>query len=132
LGRQHARREELILASNPVVKLLYGNSFSSAATPLVLLTVAAFASVIAGQVNQLMLLCDLERGALLLNAAWLIAWVTVGVSGPKMTSWAMLPCQSHQMLLIAWTQLPYPNPTGIPVAGVQEPRIPPPVCKRRA
>jgi len=70
----------VIAASHPLVSLLYGAGFSDAATPLVLLTVAGFLSVVVGQVNQLMLVCDLEGSALLLNLAWLAAWVTAGLS----------------------------------------------------
>jgi O-antigen/teichoic acid export membrane protein len=63
-----------------VVRLLYGGGFVSAAVPLVLLTIGAFLAVVAGQVNQLMLICGLERSALMLNVAWLVAWVTLGLA----------------------------------------------------
>jgi O-antigen/teichoic acid export membrane protein len=68
-----------VAAPHPVVVLLYGAGFSNAAVPLVLLTVGALFSVLVGQVNQLMLLCELEGSALLLNAIWLVAWVTFGL-----------------------------------------------------
>jgi O-antigen/teichoic acid export membrane protein len=69
----------LIVASQPLITLLFGGSFVSAALPLSLLALAGFSSVALGQVNQLMLLCDLEGSALLLNVAWLAAWATIGV-----------------------------------------------------
>lgn len=69
-----------VAASNTLVRLLYGAGFSPAAIPLVLLTIGGFLSVAAGQVNQLMLLCELEGSALLLNVAWLAAWITFGLS----------------------------------------------------
>ncbi|TFD63136.1 hypothetical protein E3T39_00025 [Cryobacterium suzukii] len=68
-----------VVASQPLLELLYGAGFSNAAVPLVLLTIAAFLNVVIGQVNQLMLLCELERTALILNLVWLAAWLAAGL-----------------------------------------------------
>lgn len=69
----------LALAGLPVVTLLYGAEFAPAAGPLAVLAVGALLVAIAGQVNQLMLLCDLETHALTLNVALVLAWVTGGI-----------------------------------------------------
>jgi O-antigen/teichoic acid export membrane protein len=68
-----------VAAPRPVLNLLYGAGFSNATIPLILLTAGALLGVLVGQVNQLMLLCELEGFALLLNATWLVAWVTLGL-----------------------------------------------------
>jgi O-antigen/teichoic acid export membrane protein len=62
-----------------VVSAFYGQGFAAAAIPLLLLSIGAFIGVVVGQVNQLMLLCEMEGSALALNAAWLGAWITVGL-----------------------------------------------------
>lgn len=69
----------LIVAAHAVVVSIYGSAFGVATTPLILLSIAALIAVAGGQVNQLMLLCDLEGSALALNLIWLIAWITAGV-----------------------------------------------------
>ncbi len=69
----------LVAASHPVVVALYGDAFASAGIPLVVLSVAALIAVAAGQTTQLMLLCDLEATALVLNSGWLLGWITIGV-----------------------------------------------------
>lgn len=77
----------LIAATRIVVVDLYGAAFVAAATPLVLLAIAALVTVASGQINQLMLLCDLEGTALALNLGWLVAWLTVGAASA--TRWGV-------------------------------------------
>lgn len=67
-----------VAASEPTIGVLYGTGFSRASVALVLLAILNLVSALAGQVNQLMLLCELERAALLLNLCWLVTWVVVG------------------------------------------------------
>ncbi len=76
-----AAAPSLVFVAMPrsVLGLLYGAGFSNAAIPLILLTTGALLSAFVGQVNQLMLLCELEGFALLLNGVWLIAWITLGL-----------------------------------------------------
>jgi O-antigen/teichoic acid export membrane protein len=68
-----------VAVPNTAISALYGGGFEVAAIPLVLLAIGAFIGVVVGQVNQLMLLCQMETSALALNAAWLIAWITLGL-----------------------------------------------------
>ena len=68
----------LIFFSRPVLEIAYGVEYEPAALALSLLTFGVLVSVWSGQVNQLMLLCDLERFALILNVALLAAWFAVG------------------------------------------------------
>ncbi|WP_349899463.1 MATE family efflux transporter [Parafrigoribacterium soli] len=68
----------LSLGALPITVVLYGRDFQGAAAPLAILTVGAFAVALLGQVNQLMLLCDLEALALILSAALLVFWVSAG------------------------------------------------------
>jgi len=69
----------LTAAAQTVVRLLYGAGFTAAAVPLVFLAFGALMGIVLGQVTQLMLLCELESSALLLNAGWLFAWITLGL-----------------------------------------------------
>ena len=56
----------------------YGQQFAAASPVLILLGVGALFAAAAGQVNQLMLLCDLEHLAFTMNGVLLTAWVTAG------------------------------------------------------
>lgn len=69
----------LTLASSWIVRALYGPSFAPAAIPLAILALGVFFVALAGQVNQLMLLCDLESHALVQNAILLALWATAGL-----------------------------------------------------
>jgi O-antigen/teichoic acid export membrane protein len=64
--------------SGPILGLLYGAPYEDGWYALSLLTVGVIASVAAGQVNQLMLLCDLEQFALWLNVGMLVVWLSAG------------------------------------------------------
>ena len=68
----------LIAVPGLVLRLLYGEPYEAAAPALLWLTVGVVVTVLAGQVNQLMLLCDLEKFALLLNIALLVFWAAAG------------------------------------------------------
>jgi O-antigen/teichoic acid export membrane protein len=68
----------LIVAPGFILHLLYGAPYEDASVALILLTVGVIITVVAGQVNQLMLLCDLERFALWLNIALLAIWLIAG------------------------------------------------------
>lgn len=86
---QHAVRQAVILllvpvavltlASPLIVRVLYGADFAPAALPLTILAVGVFLVALVGQVNQLMLLCDLESHALFQSAILVFLWSTVGV-----------------------------------------------------
>ena len=69
----------LIIAPGLVLRLLYGAPYESAAAALVWLTMGVLVTVAAGQVNQLMLLCDLEQFALWLNTGLLAFWAVAGL-----------------------------------------------------
>ena len=69
----------LSIGAVPAVSLLYGSEFEPAAGPLAVLAVGALVVALAGQVNQLMLLCDLESQALLLNVLLVFLWATLGL-----------------------------------------------------
>jgi O-antigen/teichoic acid export membrane protein len=71
----------LVLAalSGPILRLLYGAPYDDGWYVLSLLTLGVIFSVAAGQVNQLMLLCDLEQVALWLNVGLLVAWIAIGI-----------------------------------------------------
>ncbi|GAB3800084.1 hypothetical protein GCM10028798_14060 [Humibacter antri] len=69
----------LTIGADPVLTILYGARYASAALPLILLAAAGFLVIPFGQVNQLMLLCGLEGRALSLNGVVLLAWATLGV-----------------------------------------------------
>ncbi|WP_345801889.1 hypothetical protein AAIB33_01940 [Microbacterium sp. AZCO] len=69
----------LLIAAEPVVRLLFGADLAGAAVPLRFLIVGAVASVAAGQVNQLMLLCELEGTSFILNATVIVPWLAAGV-----------------------------------------------------
>ncbi len=69
----------LAIAGLPVVTVLFGSAFAPAAGPLAVLAVGALLVAVVGQVNQLMLLCDLETYALVLNTALVVGWATGGL-----------------------------------------------------
>jgi O-antigen/teichoic acid export membrane protein len=69
----------LALASSWIVHTLYGPSFGPAAIPLAILAIGVYLVALAGQVNQLMLLCDLESHALVQNVILIVLWSTVGL-----------------------------------------------------
>lgn len=69
----------LVVAPGPILSLFYGDDYAPAAVALATLAGAALVVTALGQVNQLMLLCDLEHHALALNIAMLSAWATIGV-----------------------------------------------------
>ena len=68
----------LIFLPRMVLRTAYGDQFVPAAPALVLLCIGALCAAAAGQVNQLMLLCDLEHFALAINGILLAVWVTGG------------------------------------------------------
>ena len=68
----------LAVWAGPILGLLYGSPYEEGGFVLSLLTVGVVVSVAAGQVNQLMLLCDLEQFALWLNIVLLVLWAIVG------------------------------------------------------
>ena len=78
----------LIAAPGFILHLLYGDPYQGASTALVLLTVGVIITVVAGQVNQLMLLCDLEQFALWLNVGLLVIWFVAGYYAAD--SWGLL------------------------------------------
>lgn len=67
------------LGSAPIVGLLYGADFSPAALPLSILAFGTYLVSLFGQFNQLMLLCNLEAQALVLNMVLVFAWATAGL-----------------------------------------------------
>ena len=69
----------LAVAPVPVLQLFYGDGYAAAAPALAVLAVAAVVVTACGQVNQLMLLCDLEHAALGLNLAALASWAVLGI-----------------------------------------------------
>ncbi|MDQ0374227.1 lipopolysaccharide biosynthesis protein [Cellulomonas humilata] len=69
----------LIVAAAPLISLLYGPGFEPAADMLRILAVGALVVVALGQVNPLMLLCDLEHRALVLSMAIASVWLTLGL-----------------------------------------------------
>lgn len=69
----------LVGGAHWVVTFLYGPEYAPAATPLAVLSASAFVVVVVGQVNQLMLVCDLERFALVLNVGLVLLWSTAGL-----------------------------------------------------
>jgi O-antigen/teichoic acid export membrane protein len=69
----------LIVAAAPIISLLYGPGFDPAANLLRVFAVGALVVVVLGQVNLLMLLCDLEHQALLLSVAIAAVWLTLGL-----------------------------------------------------
>lgn len=69
----------LAIGAAPIVTLLYGADFAPAAGPLAVLTLGALLVVLVGQVNQLMLLCNLESHALVLNIVLVVLWATAGL-----------------------------------------------------
>lgn len=69
----------LLLAAPLIIRLLYGTAYAPAALPLAILSVGVFLVALAGQVNQLMLLCDLESHALVLSAFLVAIWATLGL-----------------------------------------------------
>ena len=69
----------LAVGSPVALRVLYGAGFTGAAPLLSILVVGALVVVGIGQVNTLMLICDLERWALLLSLAVVVAWATVGI-----------------------------------------------------
>lgn len=69
----------LTIGAVPIVTLLYGTQFRPAAWPLAILTLGGLLVVLIGQVNQLMLLCNLESHALVLNIILITLWVTAGL-----------------------------------------------------
>lgn len=68
----------LILAGGFALELAYGPDYAGAHAALAVLAGAALVATAAGQVNQLMLLCDLEWAAFALNAALLCILAAVG------------------------------------------------------
>jgi len=78
----------LIVAAGPILHLLYGTPYEEAGAALAWLTVGVVLTVIAGQVNQLMLLCDLEQFALWLNVALLAFWALAGLFAA--VTWGLL------------------------------------------
>ena len=69
----------LSLASPWIVHVLYGATFAPAALPLTVLAVGVFLVALTGQVNQLMLLCDLESPALIQSVILVFLWSTAGL-----------------------------------------------------
>ncbi len=69
----------LVIAPAPLLELFYGGGYAAAAPALAVLAAAAVAVTACGQVNQLMLLCDLEHAALALNVAALASWAVLGI-----------------------------------------------------
>lgn len=69
----------LAVGAHWIVTFLYGPEYAPAAIPLAILAASAFIVVVIGQVSQLMLVCDLEWFALVLNAVLVLLWVSVGV-----------------------------------------------------
>jgi O-antigen/teichoic acid export membrane protein len=69
----------LSLGAGPIVTWLYGREFAPAALPLAILVLGTFVVSLAGQVNQLMLLCNLESHALALSAILVLVWAAVGL-----------------------------------------------------
>jgi len=74
----------LIVAPGLILHVLYGDPYESAAPALIWLTVGVLITVVAGQVNQLMLLCDLEHFALWLNVGLLAFWALAGLYAAEM------------------------------------------------
>ena len=70
----------LIAFGGPIVGLFFGTEFAPAAAPLVVLVGSVFVIALVGQVNQLMLVCGLEKHALALNVALVIVWATAGLA----------------------------------------------------
>ena len=68
----------LVVAPGFVLEVTYGVDFRAAAPAVVLLSLGALTAAAAGQVNQLMLLCDSERFALAINGALLVIWLAGG------------------------------------------------------
>lgn len=69
----------LCAAAPWIVSLIYGADFADAAPIVVVLSCGSFLGVLAGQVNQLMLLCGLERFAFGLTSSVVILWATAGL-----------------------------------------------------
>lgn len=66
-------------ASSFIVHVLYGATFAPAAAPLSILAVSVFVIALLGQVNPLMLLCDLESHALIQSLILVALWATAGL-----------------------------------------------------
>lgn len=69
----------LVGFSSEILQLVYGVNYTSAASVLSILAIAAFIVVLCGQVNQLMLLCGLETRAMILTLISLGVWATAGL-----------------------------------------------------
>ena len=69
----------LLSLSYQVVHFLFGDSFLAATPIVIILCCASFVVLLFGQVNQLMLLCELEKTALLLTLSAMAAWTTIGI-----------------------------------------------------
>jgi len=63
----------------PIITLFYGSEFSAAAGPLAVLALGALMVALAGHVNPLMLICNLESQALALNIVLVVLWGTLGL-----------------------------------------------------
>jgi O-antigen/teichoic acid export membrane protein len=68
----------LIVGAPRIVHRVFGPQYSAAAPLVRILCFGALITILLGQVNQLMLLCGLERAALLLTAATVSAWLALG------------------------------------------------------
>lgn len=69
----------LVMGAPWLVGTLYGPEFEAAAPLVSVLAIAALIVVGLGQVNQLMLICDLEGWALLLSLTVVAVWATLGL-----------------------------------------------------
>lgn len=69
----------LTIGAGWIVTVVYGAGLDEAVGPLVILALGTYAVVLFGHVNQLMLLCDLESRALILNGVLVVLWATVGL-----------------------------------------------------
>ncbi|GFK17742.1 hypothetical protein [Corynebacterium glutamicum] len=68
----------LLFLADPIIQLVFGPSFGPAASVMRLLIVGITITISMGQVNQLMLLCGLERLSLLLTTCAVGVWVIAG------------------------------------------------------
>jgi O-antigen/teichoic acid export membrane protein len=68
----------ILCFSEQVLRLLFGDAFSAAASTLVILVVSALLTVVGGHVNALMILCNLEKQLFVLTVCVALMWLSLG------------------------------------------------------
>ncbi|TFD28001.1 lipopolysaccharide biosynthesis protein [Cryobacterium cryoconiti] len=97
----------LTIGAVPVITLLYGAEFEPAAAPLAVLAVGSLVMALAGHVNPLMLLCNLESHALALNVLLVALWATGGLwtageFGAVGVAWFSATVNTSYAVVAAW------------------------------